>query len=169
MPIHCKVTPQHFIMFPWQFSSTNLHSWVEGLRLCESEVFCQRTQHNDLAKSQNLYTVYSIQAWIFFFQVFFYTGYLSSVNYCKDHSHIHFFVCCSHIWFSCIHSHLLYLWNTCSSLHVLKISPLSQEFCHSFQLQINWPLEQGIQEYHRKSLWLIHMWCPLYRDQSQWV
>ena len=56
MPIHCKVTPQNFIMLPWQFSSTNLHSWVEWLRLCESKVFCQRTQHNDLAKPQNLYT-----------------------------------------------------------------------------------------------------------------
>ena len=52
---------------------------------------------------------YSIQAWIFSFRSCFTTGYLGSVSYCKDHFHIHPFVCCSNIRFSCIHSHLLYL------------------------------------------------------------
>ena len=37
-----------------------------------------------------------------------------------------------------------------------------------FKLFIDWPQEQGIQGCHRKSWLLLHMWCLLYRDQSQW-
>ena len=29
MPVHHKVTPQHFIRPPWQFTSTHLYSWME--------------------------------------------------------------------------------------------------------------------------------------------
>ena len=101
------------------------------------QLACQLSWQSTALVSQRSRVHIPYRPEFFSFRSCFTTGYLSSVNYCKDHFHIHFFVCCSNIRFSCIHSHLLYLQNTRSSLHVLKISLLSQEFCHSFQLQIN--------------------------------
>ena len=48
IPLHCKFTPQHFIAPLWQFAAI----LPGGGRHCEREVFCQRTQHINLARSQ---------------------------------------------------------------------------------------------------------------------
>ena len=41
-----------------------------------------------------------------FFRPYFHCCLLSSVHYCRDLSHIHFFICSSYIWFLYICSHL---------------------------------------------------------------
>ena len=131
--IHCShmifIYSQSFIHHSTGLFGTNI--------MISFQLACQLSWQNTALVSQRSQVHIPYRPEFFSFRSCFTIGYLSSVNYCKDHFHIHFFVCCSNIRFSCIHSHLLYLQNTRSSLHVLKISLLSQEFCHSFQLQIN--------------------------------
>ena len=73
IPLHCKFTPQHFIAPLWQFAAI-----PGGGRHCEREVFCQRTQHINLARSQtcisqpkvqpsNHYTIVSLKGIIYIF------------------------------------------------------------------------------------------------------
>ena len=73
IPLHCKFTPQHFIAPLWQFAAI-----PGGGRHCEREVFCQRTQDINLARSQtcisqpkvqpsNHYTIVSLKGIIYIF------------------------------------------------------------------------------------------------------
>ena len=42
-----QVTPQHFIRFPWQFTSTHLYSWVEKGTVI---VKCLAQEHNTMTR-----------------------------------------------------------------------------------------------------------------------
>ena len=47
---HCKVTPQHFIRFPWQFAGSHLYSWVKRSIV---GVKCSALEQNTLSRHRS--------------------------------------------------------------------------------------------------------------------
>ena len=112
--IHCShmifIYSQSFIHHSTGLFGTNI--------MISFQLTCQLSWQSTALVSQRSWVHIPYRPEFFSFRSCFTTGYLSSVNYCKDHFHIHFFVCCSDIRFSCIQSHLLFLeylqFSTCS-------------------------------------------------------
>ena len=76
----------------------------------------------------------AVLAWIFFRPYFYYC--LSSVHYCEDHFHIHFFIRNTHMSFLCIYSHSFIPSRLIRNQHTdhLTAAPVSQRsYMHGFK------------------------------------
>ena len=53
MLVYRRSLPRNLLGFPQHFTGTNLYTWVERERHCESKVSCPRTQHNVPGQGSN--------------------------------------------------------------------------------------------------------------------